>query len=335
MTCCVLERPTNNPRLKQRFTRRYLPTVRTVTVKSSGGDYSSLSSAEAGEQGDLVSLDRQLDIECYSFQDTSSVTIDGWTTDATRYIRVYTPSTERHDGKFNTSKYRLHAGTAFSSLLTVNEDYTRLQGLQIYNSGTNNSVGLAINNQGCVVESCIVRLGNASSNQGVQANSTTGTMVTVRNTVIYCDGTGTYGGVGGFNRVVTWSNCTIVGWSIGILGHEASLATNLAKNCYVSATTCYSGLTLTTCASSDTTGSSGLQSIAASTSVFTNVTAGSEDFHLVSGSPLIDAGTDLSGDFTTDIDGATRSGTWDVGADEFAGGGGGTTVSYLMLLGVG
>ena len=41
------------------------------------------------------------------------------------------------------------------------------------------------------------------------------------------------------------------------------------------------------------------------------------DFHLHSSDTTAkDAGTDLSGTFTDDIDGDTRSGTWDIGADE-------------------
>jgi hypothetical protein len=58
-----------------------------------------------------------------------------------------------------------------------------------------------------------------------------------------------------------------------------------------------------------------------STAQFTNVTGGSENFRLVSGSYLIDTGTDTSGEgaplnFTDDIVGTTRS-DWDVGAFEY------------------
>ena len=49
---------------------------------------------------------------------------------------------------------------------------------------------------------------------------------------------------------------------------------------------------------------------------FVNTTEGSEDLHLKSGSDLIDAGTDLSSYFTDDIDGQSRTGAWDIGADE-------------------
>lgn len=51
---------------------------------------------------------------------------------------------------------------------------------------------------------------------------------------------------------------------------------------------------------------------------FVSTTPGSEDLHLVSGdTDAIDHGADLSATFTTDIDGQTRSGTWDIGADEY------------------
>ena len=60
--------------------------------------------------------------------------------------------------------------------------------------------------------------------------------------------------------------------------------------------------------------------VAYSTANFTNVTSGSENLHLAAGSALIDAGTDLSITFTTDIDGETRQtgvNLWDIGADEY------------------
>ncbi|MCG6920093.1 MAG: right-handed parallel beta-helix repeat-containing protein, partial [Acidobacteria bacterium] len=50
------------------------------------------------------------------------------------------------------------------------------------------------------------------------------------------------------------------------------------------------------------------------------------DLHLQSTSQAIDQGADLSALFTSDIDGATRSGAWDIGADEF----GATTAVRLM-----
>ena len=50
---------------------------------------------------------------------------------------------------------------------------------------------------------------------------------------------------------------------------------------------------------------------------FINVTSGSEDFHIKPGETFQDGGITISG-FTNDIDGDTRTGTWDIGADELA-----------------
>lgn len=303
-----------------------MPTVRTVTVKSSGGDYSSLSGAEAGEQGDLVSLDRQLDIECYAFDDTTACSISGWTTDPTRYIRVFCPPGEGHEGVWSTSKYRRRSSTGFGGGLTIGEEYVRLEGLQCYQpSGT--YTGLIVTSGMSVtsdvrIDRCLLNGNGATLSVGA-FNLGTGT-ISVRNCVAYTNGGRAVNAMSsGGSHAVHFENCTLIGSTYGI---DRQGGTVTATNCYVhGGTEAYNGApTLTTCAHSSATSFSGsTASVAYSTANFTNVTGGSEDLHLVTGSALIDAGTDLSGSFTTDIDGATRSGTWDIGADEFAGGGGG------------
>ena len=71
--------------------------------------------------------------------------------------------------------------------------------------------------------------------------------------------------------------------------------------------------------SSDDT-AAGLGSVTGRTpsSQFVSVAAGSEDLHLGPSSDAVNAGTDLSSDFTRDIDGQgrPRDGSWDIGADE-------------------
>jgi hypothetical protein len=305
-----------------------MPTVTTVTVKAAAGDYSSLSAAEAGEQADLVSGDVQLDIECYSFDDTTNTTFNGWTTDATRYIRVFTPAAERHAGVFTTGKYRLTIANDFVSGIHVSEDYVRFEGIQINVTSTASRV-LAVD-AGAAASSdvrwhtCIFKGGQAGTGQIFIGNST----VNFRNCLAYgTTGAGTDNFYITFNSggpTVNIDNCTIVG--AGRYGLYRDSGTVTLRNCYVgnAGTAEYNGtFTLTTCmhSSADSyTGSTG--SIAYDTNNFTNVTGGSEDLHLPSGSDLIDAGTDLSGTFTVDIDGETRSGTWDVGADELLAAGG-------------
>lgn len=300
-----------------------MATTRTVTVKTSGGDYTSLSNAEAGEQGDLVSLDRQLTIECYAKQD-GATDVDGSTTDATRYISIFVPSTERHAGKWDSSKYRVIQNVNWSSsVLRLLDPYTRVEGVQCHQTGTTSAgyAALSIQAENCTITACICRSNGTASNRSAGIYLDGGGTGTIRNTICY---EGRYGISDEYldtGKTLTVENCTLVGSSDYGLHRNAGSGTLVVKNTYSggNGSSDYNGtMTFTTCASSDATSRSGVTaSIAYSTSTFVNVTAGSEDLHLVSGSALIDAGTDLSASFTTDIDGATRSGTWDIGADEY------------------
>ena len=64
-----------------------------------------------------------------------------------------------------------------------------------------------------------------------------------------------------------------------------------------------------------------------------NVSAGSDDFHLVSTDTVaIDNGTDLGSPYDVDIDGVARTGSWDIGADEYVSA---ATAKRRMMMGVG
>lgn len=315
-----------------------MPTVRTVTVKSSGGDYSSLSSAEAGEQGDLVSLDRQTDIECYAMSEatTATVSIDGWTTDATRYIRIYAASGQGHSGVWDSSKYNIVRSTDFGAVIGVNENYVRLEGLQLAISSTSANAGAVVSlaQLGTIdnrVDRCIIKnAGTGTGSRGVVIGSSVNS---VRNTVIYTASAAAIYIQNVFTApTVAIDNCTLIGGTYGV---ERAAGTVTLQNVYAhGGTDAYTGtMTRTTCAHSSATVFTGsTASVAHSTANFVSVTSGSQDYHLITGSALIDAGTDLSGTFTTDIDGATRSGTWDIGADEFVGAVGGSILLMMMQL---
>lgn len=305
-----------------------MATTVTKTVKSAGGDYSSLSAYEAGQQGNLVSLDEIHQAECYSFNDTTAVSFSGWTTDATRFVRVYTLAADRHAGVWNTGKYYLTNASSAGVIDCDDTIHIKLDGLQAQNttaSPTGSECGLQViygtSSAGwCKVTNSIFRDGRYTVRQEA---GTVSHMILLINTAVYGGNTGAV--VVPNAGYLYASNVTAISSSYGIrmLG-----GTVTAKNCYASgATGAYDGtITKTTCASSDATGDAGLQNIAYSTANFTNVTAGSEDLHIVSGSALKDVGTDLSADtypFSDDIDGTTRSGTWDIGADEYTAAGGG------------
>jgi len=59
--------------------------------------YSSLGAFESGEDQDLVANDRKMFGACYADgDDTAYVAFGGWTTDATRLIRIFTPVSHHH-----------------------------------------------------------------------------------------------------------------------------------------------------------------------------------------------------------------------------------------------
>lgn len=98
-------------------------------------------------------------------------------------------------------------------------------------------------------------------------------------------------------------------------------------------------------ASTDTTASgTGAIDSVVSADEFVSTVAGSEDYHLKSGAQCIDTGEDLGTSPTginLDIDGRdvdAEGDTWDIGADEFVGGGAPAQTRYsstLLLMGVG
>jgi hypothetical protein len=318
-----------------------VPTTRTVTVKGGGaGDYTSLASAEAGEQADLVSLDRLLVIECYASAagDSSQVTINGWTTDSTRYIRIVSPAGERHAGAWDGAKYHLTLSTTGSpgGCITVREDYTRIEYLQVRN--TNGSPGvfdLCIYNEagGLRIDGCILRGGYYGTSLEAHA-----ILNHARNTVMYGAAQAGLRIVAASGNPTEADNCTCIGAVYGV--EPSSIVTYaILKNVYAHGGT--KGIfgqgqdggfvTKVNCMTSDTTATNNgggggatncTNSVAHSTANFTNVTSGSEDYRLPSGSALIDAGVDLSGTFTNDVDGTVRpqNSIFDVGADEYQAG---------------
>jgi len=109
----------------------------TKTIKPTGGNYDSQNAAEAGEERNLVTADEICILECYAMEDTTRVSYSGWVSDATRYIKVYTPLTERHPGYWSTSAYRIKGHATWDAVITVTgTTYIRFEGIQIDNDGT-------------------------------------------------------------------------------------------------------------------------------------------------------------------------------------------------------
>jgi hypothetical protein len=117
------------------------PTVRTVTVKPSGGDYHALQDAltgEAAKGANLVARNEELDIVCYSMEDTAKINIPAaFVTDPDHFIKISTPSSERHQGTWNGSKYRLEitatkeAGETYPSCIWLKGRHIWFDGIQV------------------------------------------------------------------------------------------------------------------------------------------------------------------------------------------------------------
>jgi len=65
--------------------------------------------------------------------DTAAVTIGGHGATAIKSITIKTDAADRHDGKWNTSKYRLEVAAAYCITLNT-EDYVTIDGLQLKSS---------------------------------------------------------------------------------------------------------------------------------------------------------------------------------------------------------
>lgn len=297
--------------------------------KYSTRKYNTLFAAEAGLPTNPIAPVVIEIIGSWVSADTTAVTFAGTNTTVAKYLEVRSLGDARHAGLWSTSKY--HLFVANTTAMTISVEHFRIDGIQVGKSSSSSAdqTGIRVNNvnAGSVtwISNCIVRqAGNASHTEpGIWASDLDND-IKVWNTIAY--GSGTSGATN--NNAFLVSAGTLEGYSCvganGIYGFRKTAGTMNLKNCYGHGTTAayLSANSLTTCASSDaSSGSVGLRSIAHSTSTFINVTAGTQDYHLAVASPLLNVGTNTSGDaapfnFTTDIDGQTRVAPWDVGADE-------------------
>jgi parallel beta-helix repeat protein len=292
--------------------------------------------------------DQVWNIACYGDapedMDDGSTSVNGWTTGLNNYVRIFTPNlssevgvSQRHNGKWDDSKYNYIRGS-----LSIADSYTRVEGLQIQTrvsspfygilaySATNRPTGIRISSN-------IVKIPEAVNNSyGIVFGTQTTRPNYVYNNIVYG-----FTGVGamaidmdsdyGSGPSYVYNN-TVFGsyYGIYVAYKNALLKNNLAidnfsdydgtcpndsdYNAYYRGAPYFEG--------GGVNNSNGLNiSAYASSSVF--VDAIHEDFRLSSSSPLVNVGADLSGDaslsFSVDLQNQTRSGTWDVGADEYAG----------------
>lgn len=322
-----------------------MPTTVTKTVKSAGGDYSTLAAYEAGEQGDLPTLDRIARAECYAFfDDGGDPLFDGWTTDATRYIDIVVAAGQQHNGTRGTGYRRSIHG--FGHGVDIREDFVRVTGVAIEsntNGGTEQPgdrgyhidmggagdirISKSYQTVGLTNDHSFMRVFNASGTIKVW-NCMTGADVSANGVVNQIDIT-TTGTLYLYNNTILGDR---MGAFEGCIVRSGSTPTVVCKNnvCDRGATPdvnsgAYrlSGATTTGSTNnlSDDGTSPGSNPI---TGFPVYVDEANGDLH-IAGSDAVcrDVGADLSADaniaFADDIDGDARpqGSAWDVGADEF------------------
>ena len=300
------------------------------TVKSAGGDYSTLASWNAGQAKTISVGDREI-AECYAFLDTTRVDVLGWVVPSGAEIIIRAAAGNQHNGTFGTG-YRLESAANYYAPLWVRADYVTVQGISTTYTHADiitaspNTLDVAVSLAGPTkIINCLARHSipsdSGSGDAAIYCNSPT----IIVNTIAIQDN--------GAHAIVVQAGDYLLYNVTGInlngkafrIGYSGT-GTVLAKNCYFHSTDVpwtndgIGTLTVTTSMHSTAqvqTGSTG--SKAYSTANFVSVTADAEDLHVVTGSALIAAGTDLSADadypFSTDIDGDTRSAPWTVGVD--------------------
>ena len=308
-------------------------------------DYTSLAAAIAGETGaspkcvtgaNLVTNDEQLTIECRASSGAAdaAASVDGFTQDEDRYVEIYIPPAHRHNGKWSTGKYRIESTD--QDILYIKDSYTRVRGIQVKGSSTgwyNRTVRIDEDTDYVVFEDFIII--NDCQYEAVGLHAVGFSAIgkygedkhdRVQNGIIICKNYTEIGFYAG-----SWNsklfNVTIYGGKYGIVSEWAEtqftniVAVGASVSCFYDKAGGFSTSSDYNASDDDTApgaNSIDLTGVSLGT-IFTDYS--NEDFSLVSGSPLIDAGIGPGQDSdvpTTDIVGTSRSGnTCDIGAFEY------------------
>lgn len=326
-----------------------MATVVTKTVKPSGGDYISITAALQAEddiRSNLVTRDEILVIECYKGDYSAvgggvnytdeTVVVTGFTTDATRYIKITVPESERHNGKVKDGDGNYTGFTVIASasktLFTISETYTEVEGLilaseTLYASGMTASYNTG--NYANIHHCLFYNFGNSNR--------------------AYCSfiaGDYTYGYF--WNNIAILSKCRISntstsarwwyfynntffdsafdGGNDGVCRAINNLVyVSFAENCYTG--TFHANSDYNISADNDATdatapGANSLTNKSLANCAFVSTAYNnSQDVHITADSIAVGSGLDVSSGYTlvvtNDIDSETRS-AWDIGADEYA-----------------
>ena len=270
--------------------------------------------------------------ENWTLPDTGPVIINGWNTDSSRYIKIVTAPSARHDGKWNYSKYRLQ--TTSGDPIIISEENVRIEGLQIYRNRDAGGAAIYLNGNSAGmgydvrISQNIIRgrVNLTKANQGgiVIYNSGSG-IARIWNNVVYNFSGSSYP-VYNFRindaqfNVYLYNNTSQNSRYCFYSNAGATVAkNNIAQDCFDGYYGNFSPLSSNNLSNiaNDAPGSSPINSTAVS---FVN--KGTKNFHLAAGDTgAMNRGIGLFADadnpFFDDIDSQMRADPWDIGADEY------------------
>lgn len=309
-----------------------------------GYNYDSLYDWEAGEQANIDVSNTIAVAKCRSTggtADTTAVIIDGWTTSATDYIKIWTDTSEsyRHNGTWQTgNKYRFEwtpsGGTQYG--IDILEPYVRIFGIQFKEiSAYGSNVCVWARATEVYIKDCLLlgSLSDVSDGRAVGLAQNTINVYLINNIFLDwinstydCRGVRISSALSSINLAIyncTFSNCQL-GISLGSATGRKIINNIFTGNTADVVGTCAagSGYNATTNAAIGYTVTGGATADRVS-QTFSFV--GAADFHLQSSDEgALSYGLNLYNDasypFQDDIDGQDRGGaaaSWDIGADEF------------------
>jgi hypothetical protein len=316
-----------------------MATERLRTIKSSGGDYTSLSNWEAGEQGNLITQDIWVHASCYPMRDTTPVVFNGWVTDSTHYIKVDSPEGYRHQGVFDNTKYYLNVSGYHC--MTIYEDYIFVDHLQIQHDAGDSTIPVnAIympyifikGAKHCDIYNNIIFSKDCYGSyaltgcMGILSDDVIG-LIRIWNNIIFGFGYSSDRGNGAIALSLDGEgdvyNNTIVNCDVGLYVNVNYTVKNcIFSNCKTDAIL-FDFLSDSYCSTTNNNTKGLTPSVTSNrfsqTFSFRNIT--NSDYHLKGidtgalGYGVTNPGNSL---FNDDVDGVTRSIPWDIGADQYS-----------------
>ncbi|MEE9271188.1 MAG: hypothetical protein V3V49_13120, partial [Candidatus Krumholzibacteria bacterium] len=180
-----------------------------ATVEAIRHAFGSLAAAEAGAAdaahlgtADLVAADLELHIACYNHlgtADTAPVVVAGWNSDASRFIRIFTPTdtatecnaSQRHDGTAGSGDRLAPTGDPGTAIVQVSEPFVTREGLEIrmpaLGSTSDEGVRFDFNQAGATgtLRACIIWSEDTTADQDAIYQGLSSGDITVENCIIF------------------------------------------------------------------------------------------------------------------------------------------------------